>query len=91
MVLLSDTHFGQAFDSYWGKYNTDIAKDRMGQLLSAGVIAFYGQILLSNITFFGINLEFGVLSYPITILFIIDCASSFSSNESRLARSKLHF
>ena len=35
LVLLSDTHFGQTFDSYWGKYNTDIAKDRMGQLLSS--------------------------------------------------------
>ena len=35
LVLLSDTHFGQTFDSFWGKYNTDIAKDRMGQLLSA--------------------------------------------------------
>ena len=49
-------------------------KDKLiGQLLSAGVIAFYGEILLSNITFFGINVEFGILSYPITILFIVAC------------------
>ena len=45
----------------------------IGQILSALVIVFYGEILLSNITFFGINLEFGILAYPITLLFIIAC------------------
>ena len=49
-------------------------KDKLvGQLLSAGVIAFYGEILLSNITFFGMNIQFGLLSYPITIMFIVAC------------------
>jgi len=45
----------------------------IGQIISAAVIVFYGQILLNNISFFGINLEFGLLSYPITLLFIIGC------------------
>lgn len=45
----------------------------IGQLISAAVIVFYGEILLSNVTFFGINVEFGMLSYPITLLFIIAC------------------
>ena len=49
-------------------------KDKLlGQLLSAAVIVFYGEILLSNITFFGLDIRFGVFSYPITMLFIIAC------------------
>lgn len=54
--------------------NPLIAKDKfIGELISAGVIVFYGEILLNNITFFGINLEFGLLAYPITIIFIVAC------------------
>lgn len=45
----------------------------IGQLISAFVIVFYGKILLANVTFFGINLEFNILAYPISILFIIAC------------------
>ncbi len=33
IVMLSDLHTGQTFDSPFGKYNTDILKDRMSQLL----------------------------------------------------------
>ena len=46
-----------------------------GQFLASVVIAFYGNILLSNLTVFGLNIEFGILSYPITILFIVACAN----------------
>ena len=50
------------------------AKDKLiGQLLSASVIAFYGEILLENITAFGLNISFGYFAYPITILFIVAC------------------
>jgi len=50
------------------------ARDKLiGELLSALVITFYGEILLSNITFFGVNIEFGLFAYPITILFIVAC------------------
>ena len=45
----------------------------LGQVLSAGVIVFYGEILLNNLTVFGLNIQFGILSYPITLLFIIAC------------------
>lgn len=34
VVMLSDLHTGQTFDSPFGQYNTDILKRRMGQLLS---------------------------------------------------------
>ena len=50
------------------------AKDKLiGQLLSAAVIAFYGEILLDNITAFGLNINFGYFAYPITIVFIVAC------------------
>lgn len=43
------------------------------QLASACVITFYGQILLVDISAFGIYLHFGIFAYPITILFILGC------------------
>ncbi len=45
----------------------------LGQLLAASTIVFYGQILLTNITAFGYEIEFGLLAYPITIFFILGC------------------
>lgn len=44
-----------------------------GQLLAASSIVFYGNILLTHITVFGNTIEFGVLAYPITLIFIIAC------------------
>ena len=41
------------------------------QTIAASVVAFYGQILLSNLSAFGFYIDFGVLSYPITIIFIV--------------------
>ena len=52
------------------------AKSKLfGQFLASCVIAFYGNILLNNLTIFGLNIEFGVFAYPITILFIIACTN----------------
>lgn len=34
IICLSDLHIGQTFDSYFGKYNTDIAKQRLNQYLN---------------------------------------------------------
>lgn len=34
LIILSDLYIGQTFDSIFGKYNTDIAKDRLNQLLN---------------------------------------------------------
>ncbi|MBR2678583.1 MAG: undecaprenyl/decaprenyl-phosphate alpha-N-acetylglucosaminyl 1-phosphate transferase [Bacilli bacterium] len=47
----------------------------LGHLVAASVIVFYGQILLNNITAFGFTLDFGILAYPITILFIVACTN----------------
>lgn len=33
LVILSDFHIGQCFNSAWGEYNSDIAKRRLNQLL----------------------------------------------------------
>jgi len=47
----------------------------LGHILAACVIVFYGGILLDNITAFGYSFNFGILAYPITILFIIACTN----------------
>lgn len=41
------------------------------QMIAASVVAFYGNILFSDLSVFGIYLNFGIFSYPITILFIV--------------------
>lgn len=46
-----------------------------GQVIAALVIAFYGKILLSNVTVFGLNIHFGLFKYPITVLFILGCVN----------------
>ena len=43
----------------------------LGQLLGAAVIPIYGGIVLRDISAFGIYINFGILSYPVTILFIV--------------------
>ena len=47
----------------------------LGHLVAASVIVFYGGILLNNITAFGFSFDFGILAYPITILFIVACTN----------------
>ena len=47
----------------------------LGHLAAAMVIVFYGKILLNNITAFGFAFDFGILSYPITILLIVACTN----------------
>ena len=34
LIILSDFHIGQCFNSMWGEYNSDIAEKRLGQLLN---------------------------------------------------------
>ena len=43
------------------------------QFVSALILVIYGGILLQDINLFGLYLNFGVLAYPITILFILGC------------------
>ena len=45
----------------------------IGQLVAALIIVFYGNLLLSNITIFGLNINFGIFSYLITIIFVLGC------------------
>lgn len=33
LVVMSDLHIGQCFDSHWGKYNSDIARERLADYL----------------------------------------------------------
>ena len=42
-----------------------------GQLLAAMVIPIYGGIVSRDVSFFGVYLNFGILSYPVTIFFIV--------------------
>lgn len=43
----------------------------LGQLVAALIVVINGDILLSNISAFGLYINFGLLAYPITILFIL--------------------
>ena len=41
------------------------------QLIGAAIIPLYGGIVLKDISAFGLYMQFGIFSYPITILFIV--------------------
>lgn len=43
----------------------------LGQLVAALIVPVYGGIVLKDISFFGVYLSFGILSVPITVLFIV--------------------
>lgn len=43
----------------------------LGQAAAAAIIPLYGGIVLKDVSFFGIYIDFGILSYPITIFFIL--------------------
>ncbi len=45
----------------------------IGQLISSMIVVFYGQILIQDISAFGIYIDFWYFSYPLTILFILGC------------------
>ena len=53
----------------------DAKYELLGQLIAASTIVFYGQILLTEVTVMGATIEFGILSYPITIFFILGCTN----------------
>ena len=56
-------------------HTLDAKYELLGQLIAASTIVFYGQILLTDITVMGTTIEFGLLSYPITIFFILGCTN----------------
>jgi len=43
----------------------------VGQTMAAAVIPLYGGIVLRDVSFFGIYMDFGIFSYPMTIFFIL--------------------
>lgn len=45
----------------------------LGQLVASAIIVFYGQILLKDVSAFGLYIDFGILAYPITLFFILGC------------------
>ena len=45
----------------------------IGQLIACLIVVFYGRILLTDINAFGFHIEFGMLSYPVTIVLILSC------------------
>lgn len=47
----------------------------VGQVIAALVITCYGKILLQNLSAFGYTIDFGIFSYPITVLFIVACVN----------------
>lgn len=47
----------------------------LGQLAAASVIVFYGGILLNTVTAFGFTIDFGMLAYPLTLVFIVGCCN----------------
>lgn len=45
----------------------------VGQLVSALIIVFYGNIVMNDLSAFGFYINFGVFAYPISIFFILGC------------------
>ena len=45
----------------------------IGQLIAACIVVFYGNLILQDVTFFGLYINFGIFSYIITIIFILGC------------------
>lgn len=41
------------------------------QIIAASIIVLYGHIYFDEVSAFGLNIDFGVLSYPLSILFIV--------------------
>lgn len=45
----------------------------LGQFVAACIVAFYGNILLTDVSAFGIYINFGIFRYIVTIIFILGC------------------
>ncbi len=43
----------------------------IGQLIGAAIIPLYGGIVLRDVSAFGLYFQFGILSYPVTVIFIL--------------------
>lgn len=45
----------------------------IGQVIASLIVTIYGNMLLQDVTLFGMYINFGILAYPITILFLLGC------------------
>lgn len=45
----------------------------IGQLVASCVVVFYGNIVMQDLSAFGLYINFGIFAYPITIFFILGC------------------
>lgn len=45
----------------------------VGQLIAAIIVVFYGNLVMYEVSAFGIVVDFGILAYPLTIFFILGC------------------
>lgn len=45
----------------------------IGQFIAALIVVVYGRLLIQDVNIFGVYIDFGWLSYPITILFMLGC------------------
>ncbi|MEG2621153.1 MAG: MraY family glycosyltransferase, partial [Bacilli bacterium] len=43
----------------------------IGQVVAACIVTFYGNILLNDISAFGLYFDFGIFAYPLTIIFMV--------------------
>ncbi len=50
----------------------------LGQIAAALVIVFYGKIVLTDISIFGLYIEFGMFSELLTIFFMVACLNIFN-------------
>ena len=58
----------------WARKDIKKAKYKLiGQFMASIIVVFYGGLLLKDISFFGFNMSFNWVSYPLTILFILGC------------------
>lgn len=49
------------------------SKQLLGQLVASAIVVFYGNIVLTDISAFGLVVHFGIFSKLITMLFIVAC------------------
>lgn len=45
----------------------------IGQIIACLIVVFYGQVILKDISFFNVYLDFGIFSYPLTLIFMLGC------------------
>lgn len=45
----------------------------LGQLVAACIVTLYGNMLIRDVSAFGLYIDFSIFSYPLTIFFIVGC------------------